>query len=775
LLSTNLQDTFERNAKAGTKRPLLTALYQTYRTDVLVGAFCCVLGNLVLIMVPYVLKYLIAFATEAYIADSTGQPAPAVRTGIGYVIGLTCMQILGSIGNNHFMYRGMVVGGEARSALISIIFRKAMTISGRAKAGWKSPKSLPPDIKPDSDEEKQWFAEQLKETRTEGWSNGRIINLMSTDTNRIDKAAGWMHMAWVSPLTMIVTIVLLLINLTYSALPGIGIFFMSIPIMGFAVRRMFTTRTKVNTLTDQRVSLTQEVLQAIRFVKYYAWEPDFLDRIGKLRRGEIRSVQLLYAIKNGMTAVGTSIPMFASMLAFITYSLTNHALDPAPIFSSLTLFNQLRLPLMMFPMVVGLVTDALAAVERIEDFLLTEDMQPDVEPVGNAPDAVSLVDAAFTWENIIEGSGPGKTKSDKKAAKMNAKKAKKEKKVKKMAADVEKISDANSEETKIAETPPEIGSVLTPFKIENLNIQVGYQEFLGIVGGVGSGKTSLIAALAGEMRKIDGDTVISGSKAYCPQSAWIQNATVQDNIIFGRELDEERFQRVIDACSLRPDLEILPRGRYAQIGERGINLSGGQKARISLARSIYSDADIILLDDPLSAVDAHVGRHIMDNAICGLLKNKCRILATHQLHILNKCDRIIMMDDGKVIANDSFDNLAANNEKFQAMIATVEYEKEEDTEQPVAREAIENATNTSELVKESSAQEEEEDGPEQVSGSMYFQYFAAAGSPFVLPVVALLLVLSQGGAIVTSLWLSWWTSNKFGFDSGTYVSSLPLL
>lgn len=723
------------------------------------------LGNIVLILVPYVLKYLIVFATEAYIAETTGTPAPAVKTGIGYVIGLTCMQILGSIGNNHFMYRGMIVGGQARSALISIIFKKAMTISGRAKAGWKAPKSPPPDIKPGSDEEKKWFAEHLKETKTEGWSNGRIINLMSTDTNRIDKAAGWMHMAWVSPLTMLVTIALLLINLTYSALPGIGLFFISVPILSLAVRSMFAIRAKANSLTDKRVGLTQEVLQAIRFVKYYAWEPDFLDRIGKFRRSEIRFVQLLYALKNGMTAVGTSIPMFSSMLAFITYSLTNHALDPAPIFSSLTLFNQLRLPLMLFPMVVGLVTDALAAIQRIEEFLLTEDMPPDVEPVRDALDAVSLIDAAFTWESTIEGSGE-KVKNDKKAAKMNAKKAKKEKKAKNKAKDAEKDTEKTSEGTKT----PETDSESIPFKIENLNIRVGREEFLGIVGGVGSGKTSLLAALAGEMRKINGDSVISGSKAYCPQSAWIQNATVQDNITFGRELDEERFQRVIDACSLRPDLEILPRGRYAQIGERGINLSGGQKARVSLARSIYSDADIILLDDPLSAVDAHVGRHIMDNAICGLLKNKCRILATHQLHILNQCDRIIMMDDGKVIANDTFDNLAANNEKFQAMIATVEYDQEE-VEKPVAREAAEDTVKDTALAKDS-AQEEEEDGPEQVSGSMYLKYFAAAGSPFVFPFVALLLVLSQGGAIVTSLWLSWWTSNKFGFSTGTYVSTL---
>ncbi|KAH8702381.1 putative oligomycin resistance ATP-dependent permease yor1 [Talaromyces proteolyticus] len=767
VITAKLKEAFERKVASGTSRPLLKAIYEAYRADIIIGALCCLLGNLTLVLVPFVLKYLIEFATDAYMASMTGKPGPPVRIGIGYVIGLTCMQILGSIGNNHFMYRGMVVGGQARAALISLIFSKVMTISGRAKAGWKPPKSPPTHIKPDTEEEKKWYADQLQETKVEGWSNGRIINLMSTDTSRIDKAAGWMHMAWASPMAMLVTIALLLVNLTYSALPGIAIFMLSIPFMGMVVRQMLKVRSRANKLTDQRVSLTQEVLQAIRFVKYYAWEPDFLERIGKLRRKEIRFVQILYAMKNGMTAIGTSIPMFASMLGFITFSLTNHPLSPAPVFSSLTLFNQLRLPLMLFPMVLGLISDALTAIQRIESFLLTEDLQNDVAPTDEQPNAVTLVDVSFTWENAIEGREAAK--KGKKDTKNKPKKAKREKKKAKKNDDA-----GTSLEKDVSTDTTESSRVSDPFKIENLNIQIGHHEFLGIVGGVGSGKTSLLAALAGEMRRLQGDAIISGSKAYCPQNAWIQNATVQENIIFGQELDEEKFQRVIDACSLQQDLDILPRGRYSDIGERGVNLSGGQKARVSLARAIYSDANILLMDDPLSAVDAHVGRHIMEHAICGLLKDKCRILATHQLHILNKCDRIILMDDGKIVANDTFDNLVENDERFKAMMTTVSYDQHENVENPVSVAIPKDATLATETLK-NSLMKEEDDGPDEVSTSMYYQYFGAAGFPFVFPLVAVLLILSQGANIVTSLWLSWWTSDKFGYNTGTYIGAYAAL
>lgn len=785
VISSNLNENFHKRVKAGSKRALLGAIWDTFRFEIVLGGLCGLFGSVAQMIAPYLLKYLIAFATEAYEANATGQPGPDIGKGIGWVVGLSAVQILTSMGNNQFFYRGMAVGGQIRAALISLIFNKAMTISGRAKAGWKPPKTPPADLAPGSEEEKAWYAEQLEETNAsvQGWSNGRIINLMSTDTNRIDKAAGWFHFIWIIPISVLLTIALLLVNLTYSALPGIALFLVSVPFMGLGVRKMFKTRAKINKLTDQRVSLTQEVFQSIRFVKYYAWESDFLERISKIRSKEVRGVRVMFMIRNVTTAIGTSIPMFASMLAFITYSYTGHGLLPSSVFSSLSLFNGLRLPVMLLPMVMAMVSDASSAIVRIEDFLLAEDTLPEMSPKAefNETNAVSMTDAAFTWESAIDNSqgNEGSAKKDKEAKKAGEKKEKEKRKQKQKATKKEqkpvnavisdKIDKSSETSTEDLQQSTEDAGRAEPFKIRDITIQVAHGEFLGVVGGVGSGKTSFLAALAGDMRKLNGDAAIGGSKAYCPQNAWIQNATVEANILFGQELDEEKFKRVVDACSLRHDLEVLPNGRYTQIGERGINVSGGQKARISLARAIYSDADIILLDDPLSAVDAHVGRNIMENALCGLLKDKCRVLATHQLHVLHHCDRIIMMDDGKIVANDTFENLVANNERFKEMMSTVDQDHQDDGVENPAEKEENTVQKIASIAKSPGEDLMQEEGDGSASGGIYLRYYAVAGSIFFVPLVVVLLILSQGGGIVTNLWLSWWTSDKFHYATAKYV------
>ncbi len=293
------------------------------------------------VLVPFVVKYIIAFAVSDYEARLLGLPGPAISRGVGLVIGITVMQIFGSIGYNHVFYRSMLVGGQVRSALMSIIFDKAMAISGRAKAGGAA-QGPPIGVKPGSEEEASFYREQLSGTdgkedkgaKPEGWGNGRIVNLMSVDTSRIDQACGWFHMSWTAPFSLLVTIALLIVNLTYSALVGLALFFSATPLVAYIIRAMLKRRKKINKDTDERISMTQEVLQAIRFIKYYAWEADFLVRLGSIRRREIRGVRYLLGHRNAAISLGSAIPVLSSMLTFITFSLTNHALEPAAIFSS---------------------------------------------------------------------------------------------------------------------------------------------------------------------------------------------------------------------------------------------------------------------------------------------------------------------------------------------------------------------------------------------------------------------------------------------------------
>ena len=777
VLSTALSASFRLRVKRGDKYPLVWAMYDTFQFELWLGGICQLTSSILQVMAPFTLRYLISFAAKAYIAQKTHTAAPHIANGIGLVIGITAMQMLQSLGTNHFIYRGQMVGAQSRGVLIHIIFEKAMKISGRAKAGGKALDNGSKEKADETEKEAQrqkegMFARMINKKLQpkggpqvapdkgagisgdgQGWGNGRIVNLMSTDTYRVDQACGMMHMVWTSPISIAITLVVLLINLTYSALAGFGLLVIGMPLLTKAIKSLFRRRRRINKITDQRVSLTQEILQSVRFVKYFGWESSFLERIDSIRKREIRSIQILLAIRNAINAVSMSLPIFASMLSFITYNLSNHVLDPAPIFSSLALFNSLRLPLNLLPMVIGQVIDAWASLGRIQDYLIAEEQNDDFLWDMEGESATSMQHADFTWERTITPEAAELSKKQ-----LKAKAATKDMKV----AESDVNEDSASDTTKVE-----------PFKLSDMDFTIGRHELIAVIGGVGSGKSSLLAALAGDMRRTSGTITMGASRAFCPQYAWIQNTSVKENILFGKDYDRRWYEAVIEACALRPDLEMLPNGDLTEIGERGITVSGGQKQRLNIARAIYFNSDIVLMDDPLSAVDAHVGRHIFDHAICGLLKDKCRILATHQLHVLSRCDRIIWMQDGHIETIDTFQNLMSNSESFRKMMATTAQEEKVEEEDEINEDEVETEKKAAKRRKASkrgaALMQREDRAVNSVSWSVYTAYIRASGSILFGPLVILLLIISQGANIVTSLWLTWWTSNKFGYSTGTYI------
>lgn len=531
-------------------------------------------------------------------------------------------------------------------------------------------------------------------------------------------------------------------------------------------------RKFINKITDQRVTLTQEIISSVRFVKYFGWEMSFLDRLAKIRKSEIDKIAFLLSIRNGILAVSMTTPIFASMLAFITYRLSNHVLDPAPIFSSLALFNALRIPLNLLPMVIGQVVDGLASVNRIQQFLGEEEVNDEATWDYEADQAVVVRDADFTWErNTSQQAGKGQAEALKsmKQIKQESKDAKKEKKRQSKVLAEKAKQEVPSSPTSFQSSSDEEEE--KPFSIHNIDLEIKRNELVAVIGSVGSGKSSLLGALAGDMRRTAGEVTFGSSRAFCPQYAWIQNATVQQNIVFGKDYDRRWYDKVIDACALRPDLEILPAGDQTEIGERGITVSGGQKQRLNVARAIYFDADIVLMDDPLSAVDAHVGKHIMDQAICGLLKDKCRILATHQLHVLHRADRIVWMKDGRIHKLATFPELMSDDTEFQALMKTtsVQHQMEKDEEEGEGG-GDENKDKKKKKRKPGVAlMSQEEKAVSSVGWEVYSAYVKASGTIWNLPMIFILLVISQGANIVTSLWLSWWTSDRFGYPVGAYI------
>lgn len=450
------------------------------------------------------------------------------------------------------------------------------------------------------------------------------------------------------------------------------------------------------------------------------------------------------------------------MLAFVTYSLTHASLQAANIFSSLALFYGLRIPLNMLPMVIAQTIDAYVSIGRIEDYLLAEEEEEIREVDNNLEHAFEVVDADFTWETAM------KPESETKEEARGSKKG--------LVDDPEKgISSDTSSTAKENET----------FHFDKLSISIARRELLAVVGGVASGKTSFLAALAGVMRKTAGTVSQGTNMAYCPQHAWIQSSSVRDNITFGRKFEQEWYDLVVDACALRPDFDMLPGGDATEVGERGITLSGGQKQRLNIARAIYFDAGIVLLDDPLSAVDAQVGRHIFKEAICGLLKEKCRVLATHQLHVLSQCDRIVWMQNGRIEAIGTFDELMASKPGFVQMLSMTA--KHEEEPQVVANEAPKPAGESTEKsveedlppMAEAAAKpvlpatplmQKEEKGEKGIKWQIYLAYMKASGSYLTLPFAFFLLCLAQASNIMSTVWLSYWTSDSLHLPRNTYVS-----
>lgn len=790
VLSDKLRTSFQRRVARGDKYPLVWAMHETFRFEFWLGGILQLFSSTLQVLSPFTLRYLIAFAAQAYEAHAHHTPAPHISKGIGLVIGITLMQMCQSLGTNHFIYRGQMVGAQSRGTLITLIFEKAMKISGRAKAGGKA---IEDTVKQDGDADRETKRQNIFKRMVDkklnptggpqvtpdkaqgisgdgaGWGNGRVVNLMSTDTYRVDQALGLFHIVWTSPVAIIITLVVLLINLTYSALAGFALLVIGIPLLTKAIKLLFSRRRAINKITDQRVSLTQEILQAVRFVKYFGWESSFLERLGQIRRREIRAIQVLLTIRNAINAVSMSLPIFASMLSFITFSLSKHDLVAAPIFSSLALFNSLRMPLNFLPLVIGQVVDAWSSLGRIQDFLIAEEQNDDFVWDMEGKHAVSMEHADFTWERTITQDHNKKTspKSNKKQTK-DAKDAEKAAAKGTRAADFAGDGDSSSTLTQVE-----------PFKLHDLELSIGRNELIAVIGGVGSGKSSLLAALAGDMRRTHGSVTMGATRAFCPQYAWIQNTSVKENILFGKPYDRKWYDAVIDACALRPDLQMLPNGDMTEIGERGITVSGGQKQRLNIARAIYFNSDIVLMDDPLSAVDAHVGRHIFDSAICGLLRNKCRILATHQLHVLSRCDRIVWMQEGHIETVDTFANLMNDNEAFQKLMASTAQEQKMKQEEVVKEDGFgdekQEARKRKANKRGAALMQQEERAVKSVSWSVYIAYVRASGSILFAPIVFLILVIAQGANITTSLWLSWWTSNKFGFTMGQYIGAYAAL
>nr|XP_027217424.1 multidrug resistance-associated protein 1-like [Penaeus vannamei] len=488
-----------------------------------------------------------------------------------------------------------LAGLRIRTGVISAVYRKALRISSSAR----------------------------KESTV-----GEIVNLMSVDAQRFMDLTSYINMLWSAPLQIALALYFLWDLLGPSVLAGLAVMIVLIPVNGFIANKTKQFQISQMKNKDQRVKLMNEILNGIKVLKLYAWEPSFEEQVLGVRNLEIKVLKKSAYLNAGTSFIWTCTPFLVSLATFATYVQISpeNILDAKTAFVSISLFNLLRFPISMLPMIITSLVQANVSLTRLNKFLNADELDPDaVTKDKNIKKPITIENGTFAWGHDDEDGKP---------------------------------------------------------VLHNLDIEIEEGSLVAVVGSVGAGKSSLCSAILGEMEKQSGRVNVNGNIAYVAQQAWIQNATLEDNILFNNKKNEDRYFSCIRACALQSDLDMLPGGDQTEIGEKGINLSGGQKQRVSLARAVYSDADIYLLDDPLSAVDSHVGKHIFENVIGpeGILKGKTRILVTHGLTYLPKVEKIVVLKNGTITEQGSYKELIEKKGEFQEFLLQYLAEENEDEE-----------------------------------------------------------------------------------------------
>ncbi|GMR50273.1 hypothetical protein PMAYCL1PPCAC_20468 [Pristionchus mayeri] len=525
---------------------------------------------------PIMLKLLIDFVSD----DNS-----PIAYGVAIAIGMFALSEIRSLLFNHFFTVMITTSVQVQSVLTNAVYAKALRLSSSAR----NSKTV-----------------------------GAIVNLMAIDIEKICQVMPITQHYWSSPLQLTIAMGLLWWTIGPSAIAGIVVMLLMVPVNYFSSVRIKNWQIKQMKVKDERTKICNEVLNGSKLIKLYAWEEAFEEKINTLREQEVQFLRRIGLLGRIVDAGNAAAPFVVAVASFSLFVLSDdsHVLTPQIAFVCLTIFNQIRQPMRIVAMLINMTVQAIVSNKRLKEFMSAEErLGIDFEtPVEDK--ALEMRDASWSWKagqtDLTQLSFSGRTGS-----------------------------------------------------------------LTAIVGAVGSGKSSLLASLIGEMELQQGSVALTGRIAYVPQQAWLINGTVRENVLFGREYNENLYNQITTACELLADFFILPYGDATPVGENGVSLSGGQKARVGLARALYQECDIYLLDDPLSAVDAHVGEAIYEQVLGrdGLLRNRTRLLVTHGLQYTKEADNILVLIDGTIIQQGSYDELEMAPGVFRDLLTEISREE----------------------------------------------------------------------------------------------------
>uniref|UniRef100_A0A672V8G3 ATP binding cassette subfamily C member 9 n=1 Tax=Strigops habroptila TaxID=2489341 RepID=A0A672V8G3_STRHB len=545
---------------------------------------------------------------------------------------------------------------------------------------------------------------------------GQINNLVAIETNQLMWFLFLCPNLWAMPVQIIMGVILLYNLLGVSALVGAAVIVLLAPIQYFIATKLAEAQKSTLDYSTERLKKTNEILKGIKLLKLYAWEHIFCTSVEETRMKELTSLKT-FALHTSLSIfMNAAIPIAAVLATFVTYAYTNDKpLQPAQAFASLSLFHILVTPLFLLSTVVRFAVKAIISVQKLNEFLLSDEIGDDSWRGGDS--SVNCVFFSFL-ENVFV-----------------------------------------------------------------ILIIIGQMTM--IVGQVGCGKSSLLLAILGEMQTLEGkvhwnilQTLEKDrnrySVAYAAQKPWLLNATVEENIIFGSPFNKQRYKAVTDACSLQPDIDLLPFGDQTEIGERGINLSGGQRQRICVARALYQNTNIVFLDDPFSALDIHLSDHLMQEGILKFLQEDKRtlVLVTHKLQYLPHADWIIAMKDGMVLREGTLKDIQNKDielyEHWKTLMNRQDQELEKTTlERKTLRRAMYPRESKSQLEDEDEEEEEEEDEDDNMSTVLRLRTkmpwktcwrYLTSGGFFLLFLMIFSKLLKHSVIVAIDYWLATWTS-----------------
>ncbi|KAJ4956407.1 hypothetical protein NE237_013190 [Protea cynaroides] len=444
-------------------------------------------------------------------------------------------------------------------------------------------------------------------------SAGNIMNYVTVDAYRVGEFPYWFHQTWTTSLQLCIALAIVFHAVGLASFAALGVIVLTVLCNTPLVKLQNKFQTKLMAAQDERLKAFSEALVNMKVLKLYAWETNFKDVIERLRAEEYVWLTRLQLRRAYNVLLAWSSPVLVSAATFVACYFLGIPLNASNVFTFVATLRLLQIPVRNMPDVIGAVIQAKVALERIVKFLEAPELQNEnIRQKYKAEESrhsICITSANLSWE----------------------------------------------------ENP----SKLT---LRNINLVVKPTEKVAVCGEVGSGKSTLLAAILGEVPLIGGTIQVYGKIAYVSQMAWIQTGTIQENILFGSAMDKQRYREVLEKCSLVKDLEMLSFGDLTQIGERGVNLSGGQKQRIQLARALYQDADIYLLDDPFSAVDAHTATSLLNEYVMGALSGKAVFLVTHQVDFLPAFDSVLLMSDGEILHAAPYNQLLASSREFQDLV-----------------------------------------------------------------------------------------------------------